>query len=154
MLRQIKYFLIHSCVWSITICTLSCLHTIKNSLWRVISVRSLCGRSSDRSHLVDPLSYISIQPVLHNWCNKGRYMWCAVSGMVYMKDPLLLWSGGNVFLLIISVVLMSNHIPVGVAWFSGTLHSSWTDRLGSTPISDTLRFFSYSYNQHQYDHWK
>ena len=25
-------------------------------------------------HGVDPLSYFSFQPVLHNWCNKGRGM--------------------------------------------------------------------------------
>ena len=24
--------------------------------------------------VVDPLSYFSIQPVLHNWCNKGHGM--------------------------------------------------------------------------------
>ena len=33
----------------------------------------LCDGSSDRSLMVDPLSYFSFQPVLHNWCNKeGR----------------------------------------------------------------------------------
>ena len=25
-------------------------------------------------HGVDPLSYLSFQPVLHDWCNKGRDM--------------------------------------------------------------------------------
>ena len=25
-------------------------------------------------HGVDPLSYFSLQPVLHDWCNKGRGM--------------------------------------------------------------------------------
>ena len=31
--------------------------------------RSLMVRwSSDRSFMVDPLSYVSFQPVLHNWC--------------------------------------------------------------------------------------
>ena len=25
-------------------------------------------------HRVDPLSYLSFQPVLHDWCNKGRGM--------------------------------------------------------------------------------
>ena len=35
----------------------------------------LCyGASSDRSFMVDPLGYFSFQPVLHNWCNKGRGM--------------------------------------------------------------------------------
>ena len=38
----------------------------------------------------DPLSYFSFQPVLHDWCNKGRGMCYPVSGMVHIKEPLLL----------------------------------------------------------------
>ena len=41
-------------------------------------------------HGVDPLSYFSFQPVLHDWCNKGRGMWYLVCGMVHIKEPLLL----------------------------------------------------------------
>ena len=41
-------------------------------------------------HGVDPLSYFSLQPVLHDWCNKGRGMCYLVCGMVYIKEPLLL----------------------------------------------------------------
>ena len=41
-------------------------------------------------HGVDPLSYFSFQPVLHDWCNKGRGMCYPVCGMVYIKEPLLL----------------------------------------------------------------
>ena len=41
-------------------------------------------------HGVDPLSYFSFQPVLHDWCNKGRGMCYPVCGMVHIKDPLLL----------------------------------------------------------------
>ena len=37
-------------------------------------------------HRVDPLSYFSFQPVLHDWCNKGK----PVCGMVHIKEPLLL----------------------------------------------------------------
>ena len=37
-------------------------------------------------HGVDPLSYFSFQPVLHDWCNKGY----PVCGMVHIKEPLLL----------------------------------------------------------------
>ena len=33
-------------------------------------------------HGVDPLSYFSFQPVLHDWCNKGRDMCYPVCGMV------------------------------------------------------------------------
>ena len=41
-------------------------------------------------HGVDPLSYFSFQPVLHDWCNKGRGMCYPVCGMVHIKEPLLI----------------------------------------------------------------
>ena len=41
-------------------------------------------------HGVDPLSYFSFQPVLHDWCNKGRGMCYPICGMVHIKEPLLL----------------------------------------------------------------
>ena len=42
-------------------------------------------------HGVDPLSYFSFQPVLHDWCNKSHGMVCAIlCGMVHIKEPLLL----------------------------------------------------------------
>ena len=34
---------------------------------------------------VDPLSYFSFQPVLHNWCYKGCGMCYLVCGMVHIK---------------------------------------------------------------------
>ena len=39
---------------------------------------------------VDPLSYFSFQPVLHDWCNKGRGMCYPVCGILHIKEPLLL----------------------------------------------------------------
>ena len=41
-------------------------------------------------HGVDPLSYFSFQPELHDWCNKGRGMYYPVCGMMHIKEPLLL----------------------------------------------------------------
>ena len=41
-------------------------------------------------HGVDPLSYFSFQPVLHDWCNKGRDMCYPVCGMVHIKESSLL----------------------------------------------------------------
>ena len=41
-------------------------------------------------HWVDPLSYFSFQPVLYDWCNKGRGMCYPVCEMVHIKEPLLL----------------------------------------------------------------
>ena len=46
-------------------------------------------------HEVDPLSYFSFQPVLHDWCNKGRGMCYPVCGMVHIKEPLLLIDKSN-----------------------------------------------------------
>ena len=46
--------------------------------------------SSSSSRGVDPLSYYLFQPVLNDWCNKGRGMCYPVCGMVYIKEPLLL----------------------------------------------------------------
>ena len=41
-------------------------------------------------HDVNPLSYFSFQPVLHDWFNKGCGMCYPVCGMVHIKEPLLL----------------------------------------------------------------
>ena len=41
-------------------------------------------------HGVDPLSYFSFQPVLHDWCNKGRGMCYPVCEMMHIKEPLLI----------------------------------------------------------------
>ena len=40
--------------------------------------------------MVDPLSYFSFQPVVHDWCNKGCGMCYPVCGMMHIKEPLLL----------------------------------------------------------------
>ena len=40
--------------------------------------------------MVDPLSYFSFQPVIHDWCNKGRGICYPVCGMMHIKEPLLL----------------------------------------------------------------
>ena len=71
------------------------------------SVRSWCDGSSDRYFIVDPLSYFSFQPVLHDWFNKGRGMCYPVCGMVHIKEHLLLIGrsslcGGSGFPLSIS----------------------------------------------------
>ena len=46
--------------------------------------------ATQHNHRVDPLSYFSFQPVLHDWCNKGRGMYYPVCGMVHIKGPVLL----------------------------------------------------------------
>ena len=39
--------------------------------------------------MMNPLSYFSFQPVLHDWCNKGCGMYDPVCGMMHLKEPLL-----------------------------------------------------------------
>ena len=41
-------------------------------------------------HGVNPLSYFSFMPELHDWCNKGHGMCYPVYGMMHIKEPLLL----------------------------------------------------------------
>ena len=50
------------------------------------SVRSWCDESSDRSFMVDPLSYLLFQPVLHDWLNKDRGMCYPVCGVMHTKE--------------------------------------------------------------------
>ena len=40
--------------------------------------------------MVDPLSHFMFQPMVHDWCNKGCGIYYPVSGMVGLKEPLLL----------------------------------------------------------------
>ena len=40
--------------------------------------------------MLDPFSYFSFQPVLHNWYNKGCGMCYPAYGMMHIKEPLLL----------------------------------------------------------------
>ena len=47
------------------------------------SIHSWCNGSLDQSFMVDPLSYFSFQPVLHDWHNKGMVQ-------IKLKDPLQL----------------------------------------------------------------
>ena len=70
-------------------CCTSCI-TFPSYYYRGKSVRSWRDRSLDRSFMVDPLSYFSFQPVLHDWCNKGCCMYYPVYRMVHIKEPFLL----------------------------------------------------------------
>ena len=55
-----------------------------------LSIRSWCNGLSDRSLMVNLVSYISFQTVLHNWCNKGCGVCFPACGVVHIKYPLLL----------------------------------------------------------------
>ena len=90
--------------------------------------------------MVDPLSYFSFQPVLHDWCNKGCGMCYPVCGMMHIKEPLLLIErsspcGGSGFPLSLSewscllYTSIDSHeeskgpIPNYIAWVCLTLNA-------------------------------
>ena len=50
-----------------------------------LTLLSICVHYWSILHGVDPLSYFSFQPVLHDWC-----MCYPVCGMMHIKEPLLL----------------------------------------------------------------
>ena len=90
----------------------------------VTTVRVWCDGSSDRSLMVDPLSYLSFQLVLHNWCNEGRGMCYLVCGMVHIKYILLLIgksspsNGGSGFHLALDPLSYFSFQPVLHDWCS------------------------------------
>ena len=52
----------------------------------LVLVNVLAKMSSlDRSFMADPLSYVSFQPVIHDWYNKGRGMYYPVWRIVDIK---------------------------------------------------------------------
>ena len=57
---------------------------------KVLSHDNVYCEIGPRPETANPLSYFSFQPVLHDWCNKGRGMCYPVCGMVHIKEPLLL----------------------------------------------------------------
>ena len=75
------------------------------------SVRSWCDGSSDRSFMVNPLSYFTFQPVLHDWCY--------VCGMMHIKEPLM---------------LIGKSSPCGVSGFH-LLLSEWSFTICLTPYN-------------------
>ena len=72
---------------------------------------------------VDPLSYFSFQPVLHDWCNKGCGMCNPVCGMVHIKEPLL---------------LIGKSSPCGGSGFPLSL-SEWSFTICPTPYNRKIK---------------
>ena len=81
--------------------------------------------------MVDPLSYFSFQPVLHDWCNKGCGMSYPVCGMVLIKEPLL---------------LIGKSSPCGRSGFPLSL-SEWSFTICSTPYNRKINVLSASLNK-------
>ena len=82
-------------------------------------------------HGVDPLSYFSFQPVLHNWCNKGHGMYYPVCGMMHIKEPLL---------------LIGKSSPCGGSRFSLSL-SEWSFTICPMPYNRKYNVLSASLNK-------
>ena len=93
-------------------------------------------------HGVDPLSYFLFQPVLHDWCNKGRGMYYPVCGMMHIKEPLLLIGksssrGCSRFLLLLSEWSFSIcHITVNKNVLSALLNKIFACRLWDLDLDD------------------
>ena len=83
-------------------------------------------------HGVDPFSYFSFQPVLHNWCNKGRGMCYPVCGMVHIKEPLLLIGKSS--------LCGGSRFPLS--------QSEWFFTICPTPYTGKLNVFSVSLIKH------
>ena len=81
--------------------------------------------------LMYPLSYFSFQPVLHEWCNKGRGMCYPVCGMVHIKEPLL---------------LIGKSSPCGGSGFPFSL-SEWSLTICPTPYNHKQNVLSASLNK-------
>ena len=75
--------------------------------------------------------YFSFQPVLHDWCNKGRGMCYPVCGMVHIKEPLLLIDKSSL---------------CGVSGFPFSL-SEWSLTICLTPYNRRYNVLSASLNQ-------
>ena len=75
--------------------------------------------SSDRSFMMDPFSYFSLQPVLHDWWKRGRGMCYPICGMVHIKDPLL---------------IIGKSSPCGGSGFPLSL-SEWSFTICTTPYN-------------------
>ena len=81
--------------------------------------------------MVDPLSYTSFQPVIHDGCTKGRGMCYPVCGMVHIKEPLLLIGKSSL---------------CGGSGFSFSL-SEWSFTICLTPYNRKQNLFSASLNK-------
>ena len=90
-----------------------------NGRARCSSVVRASAHGAMGRHGVDPLSYISFQPVLNDWCNKVRGMCYPVCGMVHIKEPLL---------------LMGKRSPHGRSGFPLSL-SEWSFTICLTPYN-------------------
>ena len=59
-------------------------------LWNGAYKRTLAANRKESLYSGGRGFPLSLQPVLHDWCNKGRGMCYPVCGMVHIKEPLLL----------------------------------------------------------------
>ena len=85
----LRLWYVLSCLWDGAF-KIAIVYDMSEMWLRGKSVHSCCDGSSDRSLWGGPIEQFSFQPVLHDWCNKGRGMCYHVNGIVHIKEPLLL----------------------------------------------------------------
>ena len=73
-----------------------------NDLQVLASGYTILHGSSDQSFMVDPLSYFSFQPVLHNWCNKRLCCYPVCGNDAYKRTLAANWKGWPMFPLSLS----------------------------------------------------
>ena len=79
----------------------------------------------------EPIELFPFQPVLLDWCNKGRGILYPVCGMVHIKDPLL---------------LIGKNSPCGGSGFPLSL-SEWSLTICPTPFNRKENVLSTSLNK-------
>ena len=75
-----------------------CTHVRCSSVVRAFDHDAM-GRQIDPSWREPIELFLSLQPVLHDWCNKGRGMCYPVCGMVHIKEPLLLIGKSSLYII-------------------------------------------------------
>ena len=79
---------------------------------------------------VDPLSYFSFQPVLHDWCNKGCSMCYPVCGMVHIVEVVVV----VVVVVVEPLLLIDKSSLCGGSGFPFSL-SEWSLTICLTPYN-------------------
>ena len=64
------------------------------------------------------------QPVLHDWCNKGRGMCYPVCGMVHIKEPLLLIGKSNPYVVVVASLSCYLNDPLPYVWCHITVNKN------------------------------
>ena len=94
-----------------------------------------------------PIELFLVQPVLHDWCNKGRGMCYPVCGMVHIKEPLLLIDKSS--------LCGGSGFPFSLSEWSLTIRlMPYNRRYNVLSASLNKTFLSLTHNTHAHTHTK